>query len=512
MKTALWQKIFKITTSSVALAIFALLSYAEIYLSAAGSLFEANRLLFGTAFAALLLLALQVALTLYFGLSLFLSLRRGEKPNAALTLAGEILTVAMGALMPILFYYGRATEAVNFIKVLPYFLVGLLVIISLFAILFAKRKLVALLVVICLTILSVGGVAAGFAFGSTFRIEENPAVFDNGADFSVVWCTSAPSIGYMSYTYEGEDYVLYDAEDGKYRADSRVHTVHVPYEHLYGNSYTVSAAKVKKNAAKNSVTGDFITSRDYVFASEITGNALKMLSVTDWHEDTARLYKAAEAAGEYDVLLMMGDAVRFVNEREDLIDNVILPAGRMGGGVKPIVFARGNHEPRGKYASELKAMLGYDSYYFTATYGDVNLLVMDGGEDKADDDPKNGGLFVSEAYREAELTQLEALPVPEGTNLCVCHIPLFAPSETSPQYARFRALLEKWKVKFEISGHEHLLDLIQDETLATLVAGGPTDEDGFVVCRIDVLGGACAITAVNDDGEPVHTYGPISLK
>ena len=512
MDNPIWQKITKAVTSAVALALFALLSYAEIYLSVAGSFFEANRLLFGTSFVALLLLALQIALTLYFGVSLFLSLRGGERPSGILALAGELAVIAMGIAMPIIFYYGRATEAVTFLAVLPYFLVGLLVAVALFVIAFAKKKVVALLLVIAMTVLSVGGVAAGFAFGGTFRIEENPAVFDNGTDFSVVWCTSAPSIGYLEYTHDGETYVVYDAEDGKYRADSRVHTVRVPYDHLYGATYRVGAAQVKKNAAKNSVTGDFITSREYRFASKITGTSVKLLSVTDWHEDTTRLCKAAAACGEYDVLLMMGDAVRFVNEREDLIDNVILPAGKIGGGVKPIVFARGNHEPRGKYASELKSMLGYDDYYFTATYGNLNLLVMDGGEDKADDDPKNGGLFVSEAYRDAELTAIEALPVPAGINLSVCHIPLFAPSETSPQYARFSAILEKWNIKLEIAGHEHYLDLVRGTAFDTLVAGGPTDEDGFVACRIDVTGDTCTITAMNDSGEIVRTYGPISLK
>lgn len=46
----------------------------------------------------------------------------------------------------------------------------------------------------------------------------------------------------------------------------------------------------------------------------------------------------------------------------------------------------------------------------------------------------------------------------------------------------------------------------------TLVAGGPTDEAGFVACRIDVTGDNCTITAVNDGGETVRTYGPIPLK
>ena len=55
IKNAVWQKVDKVVSSKVALAIFTLISYAEIYLSVAGSFFEANRLLFGTSFFALLL-------------------------------------------------------------------------------------------------------------------------------------------------------------------------------------------------------------------------------------------------------------------------------------------------------------------------------------------------------------------------------------------------------------------------------------------------------------------------
>ena len=510
MKNAVWQKVDKVVSSKVALAIFTLISYAEIYASVAGSFFEANRLLFGTSFVALLLLALLVLLTLYFGASLFLSLR-GDKASGVLSLAGELAAVAMGVAMPIIFYYGRATEAVNFLVVLPYFAVGLVAAVVLFLIPFARKKLVATICLLCFAVLAVGGIAAGVAFGGSFRIEEAPAVFDNGTDYSVVWCTSAPSIGYLEYPHGDEKCVVYDAEDGKYRADSRVHVVHVPYEHLYGATYTVSAAKTVKNAAKNSVTGDFITSPSYTFAEKATGSDLKVLSVTDWHEDTTRLYASAAACGEFDVLLMMGDAIKYADEREDLINSVILPAGRLSGGTKPILFARGNHEPRGKYAGELKEMLGFGDYYYTARYGELNFLVMDGGEDKPDDDPKNGGLFVSEAYRETQLTAVEALPVPDGINLCLCHIPLFAPSEDSPQYTRFSALLGKWGVKLEISGHEHLLDLWTETPYATLVAGGPTDDLGFVSCLIEIKGNAATVTAKNHKGETVRTYGPIAL-
>jgi len=512
MEESVWKKVLKVASSVGALIVFIIIAYAEVYVLISSLLYEANRFLFGRAFLVLLMLALQVFLTFFFGISLFLSAYQGKEPKGILVLIGEVLTIAMGIIMPIVMYYGRATESSMFLNTLPYFLVGFIVMACLLILPLAKRKVSAVIVLLLISVLLIGGVSAFAAFGQKFEIEADPVVFDNGKDFSVVWATSSPSVGYLEYTYEGQKYRVYDAEDGKYRANDRVHTVHVPYEHLYGNSYTVSAAKVLKNAAKNSKIGDFITSRAYLFAQKVTGDSLKMLSLTDWHEKVDAICQVASVSDDYDLLLMMGDAINYVNEYEDIIDNVVLAGGKITKGEKPVLFVRGNHEPRGKYAYRLKSVLGYDSYYFTTSYGEENFLILDGGEDKPDDDPKNGGLFVSDAYRDAELSEAETWSVPVGNNVCLCHIPIFTTSETSPQYKRFVSLMEKWNVKLVVSGHEHFLDLVDGDGYKTLIAGGPTDDLGFVACRIDIAAGNAVITAINTKGETLHSYDPIALK
>ena len=512
MQESVWQKIVKVASSVVALIVFIILAYAEVYLLISSLLFEANRFLFGTSFLVLLMLALQVVLTLFFGVLLFLKVSQGKEPKGVLVLIGEVLTVAMGIIIPIMMYYGRATQSAMFLQTLPYFLIGFIVIACLLILPLAKKKLPALIAVVVISVLLIGGVSAFESLGQKFEIEADPVVFDNGKGFSVVWATSSPSVGYLEYTYDGQPYRVYDAEDGKYRADDRVHTVHVPYEHLFGNSYTVSAAKVLKNATKNSKIGTFVTSRAYSFAQKVTGGSLKMLSLTDWHENVDAIRRVASASDDYDLLLMMGDAINYVNEYEDIIDNVVLVGGKITKGEKPVLFVRGNHEPRGKYASRLKSVLGYDSYYFTTSYGEQNFLILDGGEDKPDDDPKNGGLFVSDAYRDAELSEVEAWSVPVGNTVCLCHIPIFTTSESSPQYARFVSLVKKWNAKLVLSGHEHLLDLVEGDGYKTLIAGGPTDDLGFVACRIDIAAGNALITAINTQGETLKAYDPIALK
>ena len=522
MERNLWQKFTEKTASAVVLAVFALLSYAEVYFFVSGSFFETNKGLFGYAFVSVLLLAVFVALTLYFGVSLFFALYHKEvKRCGVLTFAAELLTLALGAALPVLFYYARTVETAVFLKILPYFLAGLAGILFLYLIPLAKRKWYFAIVALVVLVGAVCGFSAVSANGEKLCFDADPVVFDNGDGFSVVWSTDQNSVGYLEYTFDGQKYVVYDQEDGRYRADSRVHTVRVPYEHLYGNTYTVSSAKVLKNASRDCKIGKFITSKGYEFAEKVTGDELKMLSLTDWHEKVDRAYALAEMRAGYDLLLVMGDEINYVNEFDDILNSIVIPSGKLTAGVKPALFVRGNHEVRGKYSDKIKSVLGMEKYYFTASYGEVNFLVFDGGDTKPDDDAEHGVVNVCEPYREAQLAEMEAIPVAAtGYNVCLCHIPLFSreildsepkAEKADEQYARFAAILAKHEVKLEVSGHEHYLDYMEGDAYDVLIAGGPTKTDGYVACLITVKAGVATIEAYNAKGT-VATYGPIALR
>ena len=515
-----WQKCKDVAASAVALAIFMLVSYAEIYFFVSGGFFSTNRLLYGYSFLSILLIALMSGSTIYFGINLYFSLYRPEiERKGALLFALELLTIVIGVVIPVMIYYVRTFEAATLLVTLPYFLAVLAALLFLFLIPLVRRnKLFAILAVVVM-IGAVCGFGAVSANGEKVAFEADPVVLDNGESFSVVWCTNVASVGYLEYSYQGQTYTIYDEEGGRYVADRRVHSVRVPYDHLYGNTYTVSAAKVLRNASRFSKVGSFLTSKGYRFADKVTGGELKMLSLTDWHEKNDRLYAAAKDR-DFDLLLLMGDAINYVNEFDDILNYVVIPGGKLTGGVKPAIFVRGNHEVRGPYAEEIRSALGLNEYYFTATYGEVNFLVMDGADDKADDDPQNGILTVCEAYRERELAEMEAVFLPaSGYNICLCHIPFYSmgkeaesapPLHATEQYDRFRALLEKHKVKLEISGHDHSLYFGEEKGIDLLIAGGPTEDQGYVSCMITVKAGVATIEAYNNEGT-VATYGPIAL-
>lgn len=520
MERDLWKKFLNKAASAVVLAFFALVSFAELFVFSSGGFFETYRALCGYAFLSVLLLVTISALTLFFGVNLFLSLYHPESDRPrTLTFIAELLTVAIGVAIPFILYYARTFEAACLLVTLPYFLAGLAAAILLLLIPLIKKNKLFAIVAAAVTLCAVCGIAAASTGAERVTFESDPVVFDNGESFSVVWCTNVTSVGYLEYSYEGRDYKIYDAEDGKYRADRRVHTVRVPYEHLYGNDYTVSAAKVKKNASRYSEIDDFITSESYTFAEKIAGEEVKMLVLTDWHEKEESLYAVREGQA-FDVLVMMGDAINYVNEYDDILDHIVIPGGKLTAGVKPVLFVRGNHELRGKYACEIKSVLGMDRYYYTASYGEVNFLVFDGGDTKPQGEIEQGVLNLCENYREEVLAWADALPVQGGYNLCLCHIPLFSreiqgdeprAEDADEQAARFGAILAKQGVRLEMSGHEHCLDYLDGEDYDILIAGGPTEEDGYVACTIIVKAGVAEILAFNAEGV-VKEYPPLPLK
>ena len=512
-KASVWKKFLKGASSAVALAIFALIAYAECYLLISTSFFDQVKgRMFWFSFLTMILLAVEIVLTIYFVVLFFLSIYKKEtKKSGVIIFGAEILTVLTGTATVMVMFFGGATSTAFYRNALPYFIVGLAAVVFLFLLPLAKKKRYLLLIAAVASVAIIGGVSGLSLKREKFAFEEAPAVFDTGSDFSVVWCTNEVSIGYLEYVYGGEKYTVYDAEDGKYKADKRVHTVHVPYEHLYGNTYTVSAAEVIRNTPYTSKTGEFITSDAYSFAAKPEGEKLTMISASDWHQDVESLEKAVSACKEFDLFIMMGDPANYFDEYDDILNYVVLPGGNCTKGVKPILYVRGNHEPRGKYAGYLKEVLGYENYYYTTSYGKQNFIVFDGGEDKEDTHTEYGGLIASEDYRKKELEYMDSLPVLEGNNVCLCHMPDYSISSDEEGCEKFRSILEKQNVKLEISGHEHDLKLREKDGCMVLIDGGPLD-DGYVLCYIEMENDVATVEAVSEKGNTIKKYGPIALQ
>ncbi|MBR4767056.1 MAG: hypothetical protein IK085_09890, partial [Clostridia bacterium] len=78
-----------------------------------------------------------------------------------------------------------------------------------------------------------------------FRIDNEASVFESGDDmYTVIWSTTLPGTGYVTYTYEGKEYTVKDLQNAALRTEDSVHSVRIPKKHLDNNTYTCHSQQI----------------------------------------------------------------------------------------------------------------------------------------------------------------------------------------------------------------------------------------------------------------------------
>lgn len=142
------------------------------------------------------------------------------------------------------------------------------------------------------------------------------------------------------------------------------------------------------------------------------------IASSDIHSDVAFLRGICktEAGKKAAFHMVIGDLLSHAAGPEALYNGIVDPMvieEQKDAYDRPMLFARGNHEQWGVYASDYYNVLRHptDKTYYTFSYGDVFFIVLDTGNDVADT-PKN--LFFSSSELLAE--QLEFLKKVEKTD------------------------------------------------------------------------------------------------
>ena len=358
-------------------------------------------------------------------------------------------------------------------------------------------------VIIAVLIIAIAVFGALFAIYPPvhYKFMSDPMVLDNGSGYSVVFATSAEGNGYVEYEYEGKTYKVYDEQDGRIKGSSTIHSVQIPYEHLDNNTYRVGSMRVFEEYAYGGRNGRTIESEEYEFAP-CTGEDISLLCISDWHTRTKTAKKAISHLGEYQGVILLGDAASCMQFEEQASEFLVTFGGDITGGEIPVIFARGNHETRGEYATELSDALGMDSFYYETThFGDYRFIVLDSAEDKADDHVEYGGSADYTAYRTRMTEWLDGLEASGEKTLIVCH---------SPEISREKDLAERAFVKMEelgaplvLAGHYHYCALKEKEwPLLTYIDGGHGGGD-FTASLVTLSGDGIGLKACNKSGEEV---------
>ena len=179
----------------------------------------------------------------------------------------------------------------------------------------------------------------GFSYGAVvYAVEDTYQIVFSTKDQADAWV----QIG---------DECYYDLYAGSMRSEDLVHKIEVPQSVLdAAGGYTVYARQMIYRGPFGGYTGSTV-SQSYDFRPVDASDGLNYFALSDVHESVAAAAKTATAA-DTDFIVLIGDLISMVEtERDAQLANDL--AHRITGGQIPVIYARGNHEIKGKYAEDL---------------------------------------------------------------------------------------------------------------------------------------------------------------
>lgn len=348
-----------------------------------------------------------------------------------------------------------------------------------------------------LATLAIGAAAAiALTFDLGFlRFGEGPVVWAVGDEYQIVFTTTARStasveVGGVAYhdTYSGYDV-----------SETRVHKVSVPMAALdAARSYTIRARAMILRGPYWAIQGGSV-SRDCAFRPLDPSDGIQYYSLSDTHEFVEPAVKAAAYLGDrLDFLVIAGDTSSFLDRPADL-GRILAIAHGATRGERPVIYARGNHETKGRMSNSLHRYVGADGtrFYYTVRLGPVWAVVLDMGEDHADDWQEFYGAAHFDAYRAEQTAFLDGVVADAPREyaasgithrIAICHIPVtfqYAGDPGAERQKEWIERLDRMGLDLMLNGHRHQamylsLDLPAGAPLAQSPAFSGKDKPGKV--------------------------------
>lgn len=340
----------------------------------------------------------------------------------------------------------------------------------------------------------------------------------------VMWLTEGDCTGLVQY---GDAPDKLDRTVAAHRmgiaVKSSVHRVRLtgiePGKTVHYRVVTRKAVRAGENLATSATYAFTLPKKD---ASE-----LRFVQINDTHENFPvidRLLARIDAL-KPDFFIWNGDIFNAVGDAEHIAKNIFLPVDRPFAATIPMVYARGNHDVRGRAAELLDFIaMPEGTTYYTFRQGPAGFVVLDTAEDKEDARLFSGACF--EPFKDEETAWLPgALKRPEITEapvkIGVFHIPFWSRGDWPGVDCRNRWLkhLEKAGVKFLICGHMHVYEyLTPGETtkqtndpdaapvsITQLIGGGPSESNARLIIA-SVKAGEITIKTENVAGKVVANH------
>ena len=346
---------------------------------------------------------------------------------------------------------------------------------------------------------------------------------------TVVWITDKPAVAWVEYMeaadksfYCEEHPQVYDCVNGRRRALSTLHRVTLKnlkpgmrYQYRIFSKETLQWNSDGDVRFGKTVASNVYSAKPYSFRT--FGNTDENVSFVMFNDIHGRNEVMETLAGSVDFtaldfVVFNGDMSSSVESEEQLFADYIDTAVDLFAKETPIMFCRGNHEPRGKFSYSLIDYFPTSDGHFYQLYkvGDVCFLVLDCGEDKVDSDIEYSGLADFDAYREEEAEWVNKVVQSDvfkqaKARIVLSHIPFTTGDWHGALHLRKLLLpvLNRSNIDLMLSGHEHVYSFhpVNDELRFPTIVN---DNETLVKCNINQNG--IQVEVIDLKGNVVYEY------
>ncbi len=346
-------------------------------------------------------------------------------------------------------------------------------------------------------------------------LQTPPVVYAVGNEYQIMALVKQDLPVVMWVEVNGKSY--YDASNGVLRSARSSHRMTVPQSELNAaKEYTLCCHVLTKRKAYFTQT-EPLQKKTYKFRPLEKTENIKFFMLGDCHNRVKAPIAVTQYYGkDLDLLILNGDILDRSEKYSDLI-NLFKVAGGATNGEIPVVYARGNHEPRGVMAEELEyySPLRNGYSYFTFRVGPIWGIALDCGEDKPDGHDAYGHTIACHPFRLEETEYLKSVIANADKEynapdvkyrLVVCHIPFIRGNFEADIYREWCKLLrENVKPNLMLSAHYHRLKVVRpgDEwdkngIPCTVVIGSRTGKgDDYTGTAVELTEKNAAVRFVN---------------
>lgn len=339
------------------------------------------------------------------------------------------------------------------------------------------------------------------------------------------WLTNKQSLSWVEYGETNElNKKAMQIEDGLVTTHQRIHEIYLrdlePGKTYY---YRVASKEITAYRSLETPFGETIYSSTYSFTTADPAAAeIGLLVLNDLHDRPESFAQLLQLNGNdpYEFVFLNGDMFNYQSGEEQILEHLLTPCTNLFATQKPLLFVRGNHETRGNFAQHLKDYFAYpQGLFFHFQRGPVFAIVLDTGEDKADDHPAYAGMANFHAYRKQQAVWLEQLMQTDDYKnatykVVFMHIPPFycnqpvAPGEMHCNEL-FAPLFNQYKVDLVISGHTHKYGVhppVSGKHNYPIIIGGGPDNGTRTLMKIKANSKTLTVQMINDENKPAGSY------